>query len=195
MKIQLGGSYRNRKGERIDIKTEDQNDHTWSLADQNDEWYRINGTWGFGDDHENDLIEPWTEGFDVVSPQPFEFWRCTSSAATVMEPLVDKGDNMRLDAVKEPFDRLPAEFLFALAKHYAAGARKYPQDGGRGWEKGMAWGRCFASMMRHAWKWWTGEDIDEETGSHHLIAVIWNAVALYTYHVRKIGEDDRAISK
>jgi hypothetical protein len=95
---------------------------------------------------------------------------------------------LRYDAGKPRFDLIPPEALEALAAHYAAGARKY-QD--RNWEKGMLWCRCFGSLMRHAWAWLRGEDIDAETGSHHVIAVAWNAFALYAYSVRSIGEDDR----
>jgi len=95
---------------------------------------------------------------------------------------------LRYDDDKPRFDLLPPEAMEALARHYLAGAQKYDA---RNWEKGMAWGRCFGSMMRHAWAWMRGEDIDQETGNHHMIAVAWNAIALFTYATRHIGEDDR----
>lgn len=101
---------------------------------------------------------------------------------------VEAGDNLRKDFGKVRFDLLPPEALFALADLYTQGAKKY-QD--RGWEEGMDWSRCFGSLMRHGWKWLRGEDVDEETGAHHMIAVAWNAFALYTYSVRKKGKDDR----
>jgi hypothetical protein len=101
----------------------------------------------------------------------------------------ETGDRQRLDDGKSPFQYLPPEFLFALSDLYGAGAKKYAP---RGWEKGMSWSRCFGALMRHAWKFWRGEDYDQETGAHHMVAVAWNAVAIYTYFVRGIGEDDRA---
>ena len=100
----------------------------------------------------------------------------------------DTGDEMKKDDGKPRFELLPPEPLFGLAELYAFGARKYAD---RGWEKGMSWSRIFGAMMRHAWKWMRGEDFDDETGAHHMIAVAWNAFALYTYYVRKIGKDDR----
>lgn len=103
----------------------------------------------------------------------------------------EAGDSLRKDFGKERFDLLPPEALFALAQLYTRGAAKYAA---RGWEEGMDWSRCFGSLMRHAWKWLRGEDYDEETGAHHMVAVAWNAFALYTYHVRKKGKDDRSIS-
>lgn len=94
----------------------------------------------------------------------------------------------RLDAGKANFDLMPPEAMLALAEHFTKNLNKYPA---RNWEKGFAWGRCFGSLMRHAWAFWRGEDFDPENGSHHMIAVAWNAFALYTYAVRKLGTDDR----
>lgn len=102
--------------------------------------------------------------------------------------LAETGDKLRLDDGKERFDLLPPEALFALSALYTRGAKKYAA---RGWEEGMDWGRCFSALMRHAWKWMRGEDYDPETGAHHMIAVAWNAFALFTYHERKVGKDDR----
>lgn len=104
----------------------------------------------------------------------------------------ETGDHLRKDNGKPRFDLIPPEVLFALAELYARGAVKYSE---RGWEEGMSWGRCFASLMRHAWKWMKGEDLDEDTGSHHMINVIFNATALYIYSIRKLGKDDRPVLK
>lgn len=98
------------------------------------------------------------------------------------------GGGLRYNEGKARFDLLPPEALFALAEHYGVGASKY-QD--RNWERGMAWMKCFASMMRHAWAWARGEDFDPETGTHHMIAVAWNAIAIFVYHSRQVGNDDR----
>lgn len=99
---------------------------------------------------------------------------------------------LRYNDGKVRFDLLPPEALWELANLYTKGAIKYAD---RNWERGMSWGKCFASMMRHAWSFWRGEEIDEETGVHHMIAVAWNAFAIYTYSIRKIGIDDRNIVK
>lgn len=104
--------------------------------------------------------------------------------------LPETGDHLRKDDNKPRFDLIPPEMLFALADLYGKGAKKYSE---RGWEEGMSWGRCFASLMRHAWKFWRRSDFDEDTGSHHMINVIFNATALYIYHKRKIGTDDRPV--
>ncbi len=92
------------------------------------------------------------------------------------------------DDSKPRYDLLPPEAMDALADHYRKGAEKYAD---RNWERGMRWGRCFAAIMRHAWAYWRGEDVDQETGTHHMIAVAWNAIAIFTYSARGVGEDDR----
>lgn len=86
------------------------------------------------------------------------------------------------------YDLIPPEALHALAEHYGRGAKKYAD---RNWEAGYNWGLSFAALMRHAWAWWRGEDIDEETGSNHMTAVAWHALTLATFQARGRGTDDR----
>jgi hypothetical protein len=103
--------------------------------------------------------------------------------------VVADGEGLRYNEGKPRFDLMPPEALIALADHYRKGSEKYAD---RNWERGMDWGKCFASMERHAWAWASGEDYDAETESHHMIAVAWNALALYVYHKRNIGKDTRS---
>jgi hypothetical protein len=100
----------------------------------------------------------------------------------------DTGDHLRKDDGKSRVDLIPAEALLALGDLYAQGAKKYSP---RGWEQGMHWSRCIGPLLRHTYKFMRGEDYDDETKAHHMIAVMWNAVALYVYHIRKKGTDDR----
>lgn len=96
---------------------------------------------------------------------------------------------LRYDAGKPRYDLIPAIPLDDLAALYEYGAKKYAE---RNWEKGMSWGRCFASLMRHAWAFWRGENYDVESGFHHMTHVAWNAMALVEYSKRALGTDDRA---
>lgn len=97
---------------------------------------------------------------------------------------------LRYDDGKPRFELLPEDSLLELVKVYTAGAVKYEP---RNWEKGMSWSRCFGSLMRHSWKFWRGETHDEETGLHHMAHVAWNALALVSYDLRKVGTDDRPV--
>lgn len=88
------------------------------------------------------------------------------------------------------FDLIPADALFLLAEHFGRGAEKYAE---RNWEKGVAWSLPFAALQRHVWAWWGGEDVDPDSGQHHLSAVAWHALALLTYAINERYEplDDR----
>jgi hypothetical protein len=85
------------------------------------------------------------------------------------------------------YDLIPVEFEEALAEHYGKGARKYDD---RNWERGYKWSLSVAALRRHLAAWLRGEDNDSETGSNHLIAVAWHAVALYIFQLRGLGTDD-----
>ena len=107
--------------------------------------------------------------------------------------VVADGKGLRHDEGKPRYDLIPPEFMEALAVHYGQGSRKYSE---RNWERGMSWGTCFRALMSHSWKWFRGETYDEDPAmpgyhAHHMVAVAWAAITLYTYSVRKIGTDDR----
>ena len=97
------------------------------------------------------------------------------------------------------YDLLPVRPLRWLAEHYGKGARKYED---RNWEKGYPWSKSFAAMLRHAWRFWGGEDFDshtptcakdctKHTGSHHLTAVAWHAFAMLEFTATHPERDDR----
>lgn len=90
------------------------------------------------------------------------------------------------------FDLIPPDSLTALAEHFGVGAEKYDANN---FLKGYKWSLSYAAMMRHANQFWSGEEeFDPETGSHHLIACAWHALALYEFTQRYPEKDDRACS-
>jgi len=93
------------------------------------------------------------------------------------------------DEGKIPLQLLPPEALFEIAKGLQFGAEKYSDP--YNWRKGMEWGRTFGSLKRHLEKWWGGEDIDEESGVHHLGLAGCRLLFLISYVVGKGGTDDR----
>lgn len=86
------------------------------------------------------------------------------------------------------YDLIPAEPLRVLAEHYGRGAEKYDA---RQWEKGYEFSKSFGALQRHAWAFWNGEDIDAETGSPHLAAVAWHALAMMEFARTHPEHDDR----
>lgn len=88
----------------------------------------------------------------------------------------------------ERHDLIPAASLRRLATHYGVGAQKYAENN---WRKGYAWSWSFAAMMRHAWAFWNGEDIDEETGTRHIVSAMWHCLVLDTFMDEQKDRDDR----
>lgn len=86
------------------------------------------------------------------------------------------------------FDLLPPDIVHELAEHYGKGAKKY---GDRNMEKGYPWSKTYAACHRHLNAFWRGEDIDEETGSLHLIAAAWHCFTMAWFFRHNAGTDDR----
>lgn len=86
------------------------------------------------------------------------------------------------------FDLLPSGPLQQVAEHFGRGAAKYAD---RNWERGYDWSLSFGALQRHAWAFWGGEDIDAETGSHHMAAVTFHALALLEFAQTHAELDDR----
>lgn len=86
------------------------------------------------------------------------------------------------------FDLIPADPLRQLAEHYGKGAQKYAE---RNWERGYEWSLTYAALNRHANAFWSGEDIDPDSGSHHMVAVAWHALALVEFARTHKEKDNR----
>lgn len=90
------------------------------------------------------------------------------------------------------FDLIPPRVLKLVATHYGRGARKYNPlertDGEPGpaidnWRLGYNYSSSIAALHRHLNAWQSGDDIDEETGSNHLVAVIWHCMTLLEFQM------------
>jgi uncharacterized HAD superfamily protein len=100
----------------------------------------------------------------------------------------DKG--LRDNQGKPRIDLAPADAMIHVGKVLAMGADKYAE---RNWEHGMKYSKVVASLERHLAKWKAGEDLDNESGLHHIDHVLCNALFLSRY-VRAFPEkDDRFI--
>lgn len=102
--------------------------------------------------------------------------------------LVD-GQTSRYESPGGGWERIPQEPLRLLAKHYGVGAKKYDD---RNWEKGYKWSLTFDAANRHLRQHVTGELIDAETGTPHLICTAWHCFALAEYMHTHPEFDDRS---
>lgn len=94
----------------------------------------------------------------------------------------------RFDAGKAPLDMIPTYPLFALARVYEYGARKYARDN---WRGGTQWCRVFACVLRHGFRWLAGEDTDPESGLPHLAHAAFSIFQLLEYSKTHPEMDDR----
>lgn len=106
-------------------------------------------------------------------------------------PEADNGA-LRFNEGKPGYHLFDPAALEAVARVFEYGAKKYAP---RNWERGMKWTVMFNSLIRHSWAWLRGEEIDPESGCLHMAHVAWNALGLCTYHLRKIGQDDRIMAE
>lgn len=89
----------------------------------------------------------------------------------------------------ERFDLMPFDALEEVARCYGYGATKYADDN---WLKGYSWRLSAGALLRHIARWMLGEDIDKESGCHHLAHACWHCLTLLTFTKRGLGTDDRA---
>lgn len=78
--------------------------------------------------------------------------------------------------------------VIALARVAGMGANKYSAYN---FMKGTDWSLMFNAMQRHALRFWSGEDIDPESGEPHMAHAAWMALALVGFALRGTGVDDR----
>lgn len=92
------------------------------------------------------------------------------------------------DAGKLGYHLWPFDASDEIVRVLDFGANKYAA---RNWERGMAWSRPFAALMRHMGAWWMGQDKDPETGLSHLAHAGCCLLFLLAYEQRGVGTDDR----
>lgn len=86
-----------------------------------------------------------------------------------MSIVVSKQENgdlgIKHNSGKPPLSWIPRAALVAEAQVLAHGALKYERDN---WKKGLPWSEVLDASLRHIYAFVDGEDMDEESGLHHL---------------------------
>jgi hypothetical protein len=57
--------------------------------------------------------------------------------------------------------------------------------------KGYNYSLSYNAMLRHMNAYWRGEDLDPESGRHHMGHAAWHGLAIVSFDIRGIGNDDR----
>jgi hypothetical protein len=93
------------------------------------------------------------------------------------------------DDGKAPWHLLMWKAVAGVVEVLKYGSTKYAP---RNWEQGIRFSRLFASALRHMLQWWDGEDIDSESGLHHLKHAATNLLMIVEFIERNKTEfDDR----
>ena len=99
-----------------------------------------------------------------------------------------KGVGVKYDKGKPRMTLVPHDVLMSVAGVFTYGAEKYTDDN---WAEGMRWRRMGDAMERHFAAWLHGEDMDDESGLHHLDHALCCLMMLRGMVLREKGDDDR----
>jgi hypothetical protein len=78
--------------------------------------------------------------------------------------------------------------LLRVAEVAGFGGRKYERGN---YLKGYAWSWSFDALMRHLLAFWSGENVDPESGLPHMAHASWHTLALLAFTEHGLGTDDR----
>jgi len=96
-------------------------------------------------------------------------------------------NGMKFDEDKLRYELIPPEALESLAKVLSYGAKKYAPDSWKNLKNFED--RYTGAILRHFQAWRLGEDIDFETGLHHLEHMLCN-VAFLVWKIKQKGDKD-----
>lgn len=101
-------------------------------------------------------------------------------------------DSNPKDAVgvkKVPFSTVPAQVMAELGLGMLEGARKYGRHNYR--VAGVRASVYYDALMRHMTAWWEGQDIDPDSGLHHIVKAMTCLVVLRDAMHNDLVTDDR----
>lgn len=101
----------------------------------------------------------------------------------------ERGSGARANKGKVSFALFPLHLLTGACRVFMGGLLKYAAWN---WTKGMKWSIPYDCTQRHLFKFfYMGEDIDPESGEHHLDMVLCNVLMLKHYTLTYKEGDDR----
>lgn len=89
----------------------------------------------------------------------------------------DPTQGRKFDSGKPEYGLIPPHALDEMVKVLTIGAQKYDRENWRYVKDGKR--RYFDAAQRHLWAWRRGEDLDPESGIHHLAHAMANLFFLY----------------
>jgi len=97
---------------------------------------------------------------------------------------------VKFDTDKIRYELLDPLLLQGISEVLTFGAKKYCDHN---WLKCNSVMRYFGAIMRHLWAWARGEDLDPETGIHHLYHAGCCLMFMVGLTMRNKNSDDRVL--
>jgi hypothetical protein len=98
------------------------------------------------------------------------------------------GFGVKADQGKLQWCLLPLKYLRGVVRVLMKGAAKYSPHN---WRAGMPWSQTYNAALRHLDAFWSGEDVDPETGESHLDHALCCLLFLRAHNIDYPELDDR----
>lgn len=112
---------------------------------------------------------------------------------TLLSDYSSSTDSLRFNTGKTQTREIDPAFILGIGEVLTKSREKYTEGN---WMKETKYSVPYESLQRHLAAFWSGEEIDKESGSHHLLHCATNIMFLY-YHTQNGSEtsDDRLFKK
>jgi hypothetical protein len=97
---------------------------------------------------------------------------------------------LKFDTEKVRLELIPPELLLGTGRGLTYGAKKYAA-GNWAVGDGFKYSRLYGALQRHLTEFWSGNNIDPESGLCHLDHAACMLSFLMATHIRKPSQDDR----
>lgn len=130
--------------------------------------------------------------YDATSYSAQEVWEhygpITLDEAPTKTFYIDPVTGGRKEVKLSQLGAIEPKALLALGEVAGAGAEKYSTYN---YLNGYPWSLNFNSAQRHLLAFWSGENLDPESGLPHLAHAAWHCLALLSFMNHNLGTDDR----
>lgn len=129
-------------------------------------------------------VEPYMDYYiSKVGPEMFNKHECIQ-----YDSMEEDNKTIKNDEGKPKYSDLPVKTLRSVTKAFNYGAKKYAKYN---YTKGLEYTRYYDACLRHLEAWREFEDIDVESGNHHIDHAIASLMMLRENLHLNTGTDDR----
>jgi hypothetical protein len=112
---------------------------------------------------------------------------------TVRKNRIVENPKEKIGQAKPSLHHVPPRVLLEVAQAMMEGSKKYGIYNYR--KAGVSFSTYYSSTFRHLISWFEGEDIDPDSGLHHVVKAIAGLCVLYDSILEGNATDDRPNTK